>query len=281
MSNRGWNDDYEKIVKSIGEESIAYAWMNRQTGNYRKKLDDFYDILSITLASIATLIASIVAVYPSDNKQIITIINIIVPVVVALSAIVAGIRKHYSWNKLYPLNELMYKKFNTLANDCSMILMMTRDHRYLTGKQFVLKKGKKYNKLTKLDENNILEKYRREFVERFSKLGVYIPDQIKEILISSDTINTDVAKTRNNVTNESVTNTTREITASGECKTEKSFLSMLLSSKAVHQVEELAKGKSVITKDVNKEYNDEDMGSLDEKNDNIITIESDYSNNSE
>lgn len=293
MSKHGWNSDYEEIVKSIGEESKAYAWMNRQTGNHRKKWDDIYVISSISFASLASLLAAIVALIPSDQVILTTVLGVAVPTIAALAAIAGGIRKHYVWDQKYPLNYLMYKKFNALANDCSMILMMRRDHRYLTGKKFVEKKGKKYNKLVKSDENNILERFRKKFVKQYSNLGIYIPDQIKEILISKDKIPelTDSEPVDDKKSN-SFTKMIRELVDSKE---DSSFLSVPINnasfpSKAVQQVENLAKGKCKSDVLNREEVNNEIIVSnmmnnlCREKIDNVqtvIDIEDEYSDYSD
>ena len=249
----GWNSDYEEVVKSIGEESKAYAWMNRQTGNYRKKLDDVCDITVITLAALATLGGTALGLISDTSSTIAIALNILVPSLTAIAAIVVGIRKHYSWNKLFPLNYLMYRRFNSLANDCSTILMLYRNHRYLTGKSFVEKKGKKFNKLTKTDENNILEKFRKQFSKNYSNTGMYIPEQIKEIVITkdSDTTGNDSPVHNDNSQSGSLSKFIREIvttnTDNDDRKTEilprHIYLASPFQSNAIQKAEKIVSGR--------------------------------------
>ena len=158
----GWNSDFESVVKGIGEESRAYAWMNKESGNHRKWLDDIHDIAAMSLSAVAVLIQTISSF--ASNPTLLLILNIIGPVLSALVSMILGIRKHYGWNAIYPLNQLMYRKFTILSNQCTMILKLRRNHRQCPGSVFTESVNKKYTKLIQSEENNVLEKHRNKFM---------------------------------------------------------------------------------------------------------------------
>jgi hypothetical protein len=180
--HHGWNSDFESVVKGIGEESAAYAWMNRLSGSRRKWLDDIHDIAAMTLSAIAVLIQAVAGF--ATNPTLLIILSIAGPVISGAVSVILGVRKHFSWNTLYPLNELMYRRFTALTNECSMMLKLHRNHRTEPGPVFTEKVNKKYTKLMQSEENNILDKYRNKFMKVYANAGVQIPGRIEEIVVS-------------------------------------------------------------------------------------------------
>ena len=73
-----------------------------------------------------------------------------------------------------------------ITQECSLILTLNRNQRHITGENFVRKISKKYIKLIKSKENNILEHYRIQYIKIYSSIGIQLPEEVRLLNINKN-----------------------------------------------------------------------------------------------
>lgn len=214
----GWNSGLENIIKDIGEEANGYAWMNLKTSVFRKRIDNGFIFASIAILAVITLLSSFNTeifnnspninsnatdliptniIIPKDyvlksktNDEISTALNIVNLILGAIGGILLGCRQQFQYELLSNKNMYIYKKFSQIALDCAMILKLRRSERELTGSEFKKKIIDKYISYVQSTKNDIMDYYRKQYSTNYSKIGIKIPGQIEQLVISNNEVDT-------------------------------------------------------------------------------------------
>ena len=172
-----WTENIENILLEQQKNCAAYKWMHERDSMILKKRSKYMSITTISIVSFSATISTLINNIKGqniNNEVYITIINIVYPIFLYISAVLSALQQFLEYEKEADKHRTTSIKYTALYNNIKRVLSLDPDERQNVNNYFTWV-NKEYDSIFN-GSPDIISSSLEEFDKKF---GIFITQDVQ------------------------------------------------------------------------------------------------------